>query len=219
MIAFRTTGALVAALLVSACGGSGTTSGQPTTEPPPSTPTVSRIFTTDVPFQDRLATVIGVSPTAAQTILEFERRNLLDVETNPIGSAVYTGKTAMELGSPGSSSRLLEGDVVLFVDFPTNALNGQLQSLVLHDMQGGSETVDVIRIGATTIDQGRYATTLDTAPFRVAGGTASQRTGTANARVDGAFVSGGAQTLGVIQGTMTIGSDPTESLLGVYEAD
>lgn len=218
--------ALFVSASVAACGSSTTTATTttPTTTPPvvtlpPPPPAVSRIFDTDSPFEGALSTVIGVSPAAAQTILEFERRNLLDVETNPTGGAVYFGQTAMELGGSGGSGRLLEGDVVLFVDFSTNTLDGQLQSLVLHEMQGGSESAGGVAIVATTIADGRYTTRLETSPFFVGGGTPNLRTATVDATVDGAFVEGGAGTLGLIQGTATIGTDPTESLLGVYVAD
>lgn len=182
------------------------------------TPAPSTIFNTNSPFEGELATVIGVSPTAAQTILDFEGRNLLDVETSPSGGTVYQGRTAMELGDPGSS-RLLEGEVVLFVDFASGGVNGQLQDLTLNDLQGNSETVDVIVIESTTIDQGRFTTTLSTDPFRVAGGSADERTATANVSTEGAFVSGGAEALGTFDGTVAIGSDPSEPLNGVFTAD
>jgi hypothetical protein len=226
MTRYKIASALLISLSVAACGSSTATPTTTTTEvepppppPPPPPRAVSRIFDTDSPFQGELSTVIGVSPTAAQTILEFERRNLLSVETNPTGGAVYFGQTAMELGDPASSGRLLEGEVVLFVNFQSNSLSGQLQNLTLHDMQGGTESAGGMRIVATTIDDGRYATSLATTPFTVGGGTPNARTGTANATVDGAFVEGGAGTLGLIQGTMTIGSDPAEGLLGIYSAD
>jgi len=209
----KATPALLISLSLAACsGGSGdSSSGGTGTD---TTPTVSRIF--DISLPDDLS---NLPQTAQDTLTEFDSRNQMAVATSPTGESVYSGRTAMEVGDLETDGALVEGEVILFVDFASSQLSGQLQGLTLNDLQGNTETVDVIRIEGTNIDAGRYATTLSTDPFTIAGGTANEREGTADAKVDGAFVDGGAGTIGVIEGTVTVGSDPAESLVGVYTAD
>lgn len=209
--------ALVAIIALAACssGPETTTTGGTTGGTAGGTP-VSRIF--DITLPD--AAAMAMLPTSAQdTINDFETRNQMAVATNPTGGSVYFGRTVMEVGDIDTDGALVEGDVYLGVDFGTSQVNGQFQDLTVNDLNGNVETVDVIRINATTITDGRYSTTLSTDPVTVAGGTANQRTATVDATLDGAFVEGGAGTIGVIGGTVTVGSGPAESLNGVYTAD
>lgn len=189
-------------------GTGGTATGTGTT------PAVSRIF--DVSLPDDLSNL----PMSAQdTLTKFDSRNQMAVATSPTGGTVYFGRTVMEVGDLDADGGLVEGNVYLEVNFADSKINGQFQDLTLSDLQGNTETVDVIRIDATDIDAGRYSTTVSTNPFTIAGGTANERVGTADATVDGAFVDGGAGTIGVIKGTVKVGSDPAESLSGVLSAD
>jgi hypothetical protein len=207
---FKAVSAVLLTLSVAACGSSSEMSDGGGPEAPPE---VSRIFDVTLPEGEELA---SLTDSARATIEAFDTRNQLEVATSlpTSGNAVYLGSTAMGFGD-GTDARLVEGDVVLFADFETPAIGGQFQDLSVNDLNGTETPVfDVIRIDAAPIVDGRYSTTVSRDPFSIGGETAS-----IDATLDGAFVEDGSGTIGVIGGGITVGSDPSQSLSGVFSAD
>lgn len=208
MTHFKIASALIISLSVAACGGASDTSGTSTGTPP----AVSRIFDVTFPEGDDFA---ARTSSAQATIDAFDTRNRMAVaSTLPDGNGVYLGSTAIGVGS-GDAASVVEGEIVLFVNFDTMFLNGQFQNLSIDDLDGTVTPIsDPIRISTAPIVSGRYLTTVSNDPFSVGGETARF-----DAKVDGAFVENGAGTIGVIDGSVTIGSAPSQSLAGVFSAD
>ena len=209
MTSFKAVPALLLSLSVAACGSS---SGSSDTTPEDLAPEVSRIFDVTLPEAEDLA---ALTDSARATIDEFDTRNQFAVaSTLPAGNAVYFGSTAISVGD-GAAASLVEGEVVLFVNFDTPALNGQFQNLSVNDLNGTvTPVLDVIRIDGAPINDGRYSTTVSKDVFTIGSETAS-----IDATVNGAFVENGDGTIGVVEGGITVGSNPSQTLNGLFSAD
>ena len=216
MKTFKAASALLISLSLAACsGGSGDTASTDTT------PAVSRIFDLNLPADFDPSAF----PASAQAALdEFDRLNAGTVATggptgNASGNFLFFGDDtvgiAVEDGAGGYS--LAQGDVLLEGNIDTAKISGQFQDLSITD--GGGNTTNllgqVVRLESGDIVDGRFSNALSTGPTFNVGGTSASVTGTSQ----GAFVGDGSEALGVVEGGITIGTDPTQGFAGGYTAD
>lgn len=211
MAHFKIASAGLVSLFLAACGGSSDTSA----------PAVSRIF--DMPLPDDLER--SALPIRAQTALsEFERRNAGVIATGgPTGSAsgnaTFFGNDALALAAEDGAGgySLIQGDVLLQADTNSGLISGQFQDLSITDGNGATTNLlgQVVRLRTGSIVNGRFGNALSTDGTFNLGGTPASVTGTSQ----GAFVGDGSEALGVVNGSITVGTDPARGFTGIYTAD
>ena len=208
--------ALVAAMALVACNSTtdsaaGNTGGS-------SAP--STIFDLNLPADFDRSALPG---TAQNALAEFERRNAGTVATggpapNASGNFVFFGNdslgVAVEDGAGGYS--LVQGDVFLEGNVNTALVGGQFQNLRIIDAGGNTSTVTgEVRLLTGSLQDGRFSNALSTGTgFRVDGVNA-----TVTGNSQGAFVGDGSEALGIVGGSITIGTEPAQGFVGGYTAD
>lgn len=164
-------------------------------------------------------------PGSAQNALaEFERRNAGNVATggptaNASGSFLFFGNDSIGIAVEDGAGdySLIQGDVFLEGNVNTAKISGQFQDLSITDAGGNTTQLlgQVVALESGDIVNGRFSNALSTDGTFNVGGTPSSVTGTSQ----GAFVGDGSEALGIVGGSITIGTDPAQGFVGGYTAD